>query len=82
MLGGGPHNVTPGQVTDDTEMAISNALGILDSNIPQNKTLPQDLSEINADFIAFRYRDWFRSNPFDIGITTKNSIKSLNIRTR
>lgn len=82
MVGGGPHKVTSGQVTDDTEMAMSNALGLLDSNVPQNKKLSYDKFEINADFIAFRYRDWFRSDPFDIGITIKNSIKSLNIKTR
>jgi len=34
MVGGGPHKVTSGQVTDDTEMAMSNALGLLDSNVP------------------------------------------------
>jgi len=32
MPGGGPHNVAPGQITDDSEMAMSLLKGIVESN--------------------------------------------------
>lgn len=76
MPGKGPHKINAGQVTDDTEMALCLAYGILDSNFNNDEKI------INLDLIAFRYRDWIRSEPFDIGITTKNALQILNCKTR
>lgn len=88
MKGGGPHSSGPGQVTDDSEMAYCLMLGLLDSNCgrAQNDGLQQSVEmpqhRLNEDFLAFRYRDWYRSNPFDIGTTVKASISKLDTPTR
>lgn len=58
IVGGGPFRVQPGQVTDDTELALA---------------LARSLAEVgtwDADRVAWRYLGWFRSRPFDIGSTT------------
>ena len=60
LRGGGPHNVAPGQVTDDSEldMALVRALGC---------------ARLDADAILRRaaagYIAWHRSEPFDVGQT-------------
>ena len=33
---------------------------------------------LNEDYLAFRYRDWYKSNPFDIGTTVRSSISMLD----
>ena len=58
-------DVSPGQITDDSEMAISLLRGILNS----------EDKELDPLFIAKEYLDWYNSNPFDIGMTTANGIK-------
>ena len=69
MPGGGPHSVAPGQVTDDSELSIAllHALtDIRDSN-SNNKQI------IKA--IAKRYIAWFKSDPFDYGMTTQRAFE-------
>lgn len=62
MVGGGIHNVDPGAVTDDGELTA---------------TLTRTLSLYSASYdfplnaVALAYRDWFRSNPFDMGYTCR-----------
>jgi len=58
MPGGGTFNLVPGQVTDDSEIALCLANGLI-------------LGEgtLNLDHIAAQYRDWMQSFPFDIGST-------------
>ncbi|PKN57951.1 MAG: ribosylglycohydrolase [Deltaproteobacteria bacterium HGW-Deltaproteobacteria-14] len=60
VVGGGPFNVLPGQVTDDSELALS---------------LARALAAHGADFdaIARSYVEWCWSDPFDIGGTTLNA---------
>ena len=60
IVGGGPFNVLPGQVTDDSELALS---------------LARALAAHGADFdaIARSYVEWCWSDPFDIGGTTLNA---------
>ena len=55
----------PGQVTDDSEMAMSLAYGIM-SDI-NYKTL-------NPNLIYYFYLVWYNSNPLDIGMITKNAL--------
>ena len=55
-----------GQITDDSEMAISRAFAIMDS---------KDLSTLNTDNIFYYYGVWFNLQPIDIGLTTQNSLK-------
>ena len=37
---------------------------------------------MNEDFIAFRYRDWINSKPFDVGQTVRQAISKLSRETR
>jgi len=59
----------PGQVTDDSEMALSLAYAIMDN--PKKE-------ELLADYIYFYYGAWFKTNPLDYGKTTKNALKEFN----
>lgn len=59
MPGGGCWGVAPGQITDDTELAIMQADGLLASR-----------GEPDLDELARGYCAWARSDPFDIGNTT------------
>ena len=55
-----------GQITDDSEMAISRAFAIMDSKI---------LYTLNSDNIFYYYGLWFKTEPLDIGHTTQNGLK-------
>ena len=54
-----------GQITDDSEMAISRAYAIMDS---------KKLSTLNTDNIFYYYGVWFNLEPLDIGLTTQNAL--------
>ncbi len=54
-----------GQITDDSEMAISRAFAIMDSKY---------LSTLNTDNIFYYYGVWFNLQPLDIGLTTQNAL--------
>lgn len=58
MPGGGVWRVAPGQITDDSEMAISLARAIVASG------------GFDLEAIAMAYVRWCASHPFDIGNTT------------
>lgn len=58
MGGGGPHRLAPGQVTDDTELAIAVADGLA------------TCAGFSADGVAQQMHKWFLSHPFDMGTTT------------
>ena len=59
----------PGQVTDDSEMALSLAYAIMDN--PEKK-------DLISDYIFFYYGAWSQTHPLDIGSTTKKSLKEFN----
>ena len=65
MPGGGPFNLLPGQITDDSELALCLLRAL------------SEMKEWDADMIAFWYGKWINSNPFDIGNTTKNALGPL-----
>ena len=67
ILGGGPFNIQPGQLTDDSEMMIS-----LLNSICDNRDYIQDK-------VALNYIKWYNTDPVDIGNTVK---KSLHTRKR
>ena len=56
-------NIRKGQFTDDSEMALSMAYGLCEGN-----------NSFNLDRIAYFYKLWINSPPFDIGATTKAAI--------
>src|ERR1035438_1562161 len=62
MPGGGVWNVAPGQITDDGELTICLARALSES------------SEFDIEKIVTNYNRWVKSNPFDIGTTTRNSL--------
>lgn len=68
LLGEGIWGLYPGQVTDDTEMAMALANSLL---------VNKDLSKVDSD-IARGYHNWYLSDPFDIGRATKNALSQLN----
>jgi ADP-ribosyl-[dinitrogen reductase] hydrolase len=61
ILGKGPFDLIAGQVTDDTELALTLFHNLIDNGIYDNNS------------IATNYIKWCHSNPFDIGITTRNA---------
>ena len=64
MIGGGWLNVLPGEVTDDTQMTLAVAHGIVDS--------PRDpIEAIGRYFVK-----WYNSSPKDVGATCASSIRS------
>src|SRR5882724_1874347 len=62
MPGGGVFNLAPGQITDDGELTLSLAHGLLNSE------------PFSIEKIATSYADWVRSQPFDMGMTTQLSL--------
>lgn len=63
LLGDGPFNVSKGQITDDTELALTLARCLVQCQC-------FDISQI-----ANSYANWFHSRPFDIGNTTKRALQ-------
>ena len=66
LVGKGPFNLKPGQITDDSEMAIA----IM-------KAINQD-GHYDPLTVAKEYHLWYCSNPFDIGTTTRNAVCAPN----
>jgi ADP-ribosyl-[dinitrogen reductase] hydrolase len=73
MPGGGAHNVAAGQVTDDTELALS-LMSVLVRHDP-SEGFPRNE-------VALAYSDWFKSKPFDVGMTTRRAFSSIMIEER
>ena len=71
LEGEGPHNLQPGQITDDSEMALCVAHGI--------NNMPKPEEEFDVKFVVEYYAKWMKSPPFDIGYTTHNALKSATI---
>lgn len=62
LPGGGAHRVAPGQITDDGELMICLARGLVTTITPR------------LEAVAAEYVRWIESEPFDIGITTRNAL--------
>ena len=58
-----------GQVTDDSEMSMCLAYSIMDTPEKEN---------INPKYLYFYYGAWTKSNPIDIGKTTRASFKNYD----
>jgi ADP-ribosyl-[dinitrogen reductase] hydrolase len=66
IVGGGPFDVKPGEITDDTEMTIAVAKGILEEPTMPWKT-------IGSYFVK-----WYESKPKDIGNITRMAIEEYS----
>ncbi|MDI9520660.1 MAG: ADP-ribosylglycohydrolase family protein [Bacillota bacterium] len=62
MLSGGWLNVKPGEITDDTQMTVAVAQGILDD------------PEHPVEAAGKHFLDWYATNPKDVGVTCSMSI--------
>jgi len=60
-----------GQITDDSEMAMSMAFAIMDN--PSKET-------IDVNYLYFYYGAWSKSGPLDIGNTTQNAFKKFDFK--
>jgi ADP-ribosyl-[dinitrogen reductase] hydrolase len=65
MLGHGTHGQPPGTITDDTEMALC----IAESLVDHRGFDPAD--------VADRFVDWLDSEPFDVGLMTRDSLSQI-----
>jgi ADP-ribosyl-[dinitrogen reductase] hydrolase len=65
IVGGGWLNLQAGEVTDDTQMALCIARSIA------------HLGRFDAADIANRFVEWYRSDPKDIGNTTRHALEQL-----
>eukprot|EP00877_Chromochloris_zofingiensis_P007455 jgi/Chrzof1/2963/Cz12g06070.t1 len=65
MPGGGCWEVGPGQITDDSEMAMCLARALSQHEVS---------TQLPVDDIAAWYGKWLQSPPFDIGITTSKAL--------
>jgi len=63
ILGGGSHELEPGQITDDSEMAMAMAAAIIKAQ------------KVDKVSIAKAYHNWYLSEPFDIGNSTRNAVQ-------
>jgi ADP-ribosyl-[dinitrogen reductase] hydrolase len=66
IAGGGWLNLKPGEVTDDTQMSCCIAHSIVATG------------RFDAEDIASRFVAWYRSNPPDIGNTTRHALAQLD----
>jgi len=63
IIGGGPWELAPGEITDDTAMTIAVAKGILEN--PANP----------VDSIGHKFMEWFDSHPKDVGNTIRLALE-------
>lgn len=66
FVGGGWLELAPGEITDDTQMTLALAHSLA-------KGGPLDMVDVGARFVA-----WYRSQPKDIGNTTRSALKLLD----
>ena len=64
IMGGGPHDLSIGEYTDDTQMMLAIARACTSQGI--------DLDAVARNFVS-----WFRSGPKDIGIATSNALSLI-----
>ena len=73
MLGGGWLQVQPGETTDDTDMTLAVAEGLM--AIPEEPPASAIVREVGDRFIA-----WYHTRPKDIGVTCKAVIEGAEQR--
>ena len=76
MPGGGSHKTAPGQGTDDSELGTAAMLGLIDQNVGNYVDGNTEVA-LNMDKVCSRYKDWYDSDPFDCGSTTRGALGAL-----
>ena len=69
IYGENKYNIQPGEITDDSEMAISLSFAILDNG---------NLYELNQNLLYFYYGAWYTTNNPNIGISTKKALQNFS----
>ena len=69
MLGGGCHDVAPGQTTDATDMTLRLAESLAERGVHD----PEDVMR--------RYREWFEGRPRDVSLTVRTVLLSYRAGT-
>jgi ADP-ribosyl-[dinitrogen reductase] hydrolase len=64
FVGGGWLRLAPGEITDDTQLTLALAQGLGPAGL--------DMDRVAGAFVA-----WLRSNPKDVGITTRKALTNL-----
>ena len=64
MVGGGWLSLAPGEITDDTQMTLALARSLTDEGLDQDR--------LTKEFLG-----WYRSDPKDIGTTTRRALQAL-----
>lgn len=65
FIGGGWLHLVPGEITDDTQMTLALARSLVER------------PELDMGDVAARFLEWYRSEPKDIGNTTRASLAGL-----
>ena len=65
MVGGGCHDVRPGEVTDATEMMLALAESLV------------AVGDFDPEDVVSRYRAWFAGGPCDVSLTTRTVMLAL-----
>ena len=68
----GNNRFSNGQVTDDSELAISKAFAIMDMS---------DINKIDQNLLFYYYGIWTYSNPYDQGMTTSTALNNFRIES-
>ncbi|XWV24721.1 mg661 protein [Tupanvirus deep ocean] len=68
LVGKGPFNLVPGQITDDSELALA-IMSVI-----------TDIGKYDQELVAKAYHNWYNSQPFDIGTTTRNAVVQNNAK--
>lgn len=66
FVGGGWLSLSPGEITDDTQMTMAIA-----RSLAENPSL--DMNDV-----ASRFLEWFHSEPKDVGLTTRAALQALD----
>lgn len=73
LAGGGVFQLNPGQVTDDGELTLQVFRALYNYFVDNHHANEFDKSYELDDYLFKYFRDWYDSNPFDIGNTTRNA---------
>ena len=71
MPGGGVWKIGPGQVTDDSELAICLMSGIIKGCQESGRSV------LDMDAVGRKYAEWVYSKPFDKGVATSTALTPL-----
>lgn len=66
FVGGGWLSLAPGEITDDTQMTLAIARSLAETG------------GLDMNDIATRFLEWYRSDPKDIGLTTRAALVALS----